>query len=94
MKAFSQAFVSIILALSDLGATAHAQSQGPAPSQLDGFLPINQLPPGEQLPAAPFLIAAYVLIWMLVFGYVWITWRRLSKMEGEFARLANRKRTT
>jgi hypothetical protein len=90
MKLFSRALVFFGLIQSEVG--LFAQSQGTRPSQLDGFVPIDQLPPSEQLPAAPMLIAAYILIWMLVLGYVWITWRRLMKAEGELARFMKSKR--
>jgi CcmD family protein len=56
---------------------------GQAPPGQGEFLPIDQLPPSEQLPAAPLLITAYAFVWIAVFFYVWTVWRRLNKVEAE-----------
>ena len=56
---------------------------GQAPPGQGEFVPIDQLPPGQQLPAAPLLIAAYAFVWLAVFFYVWSIWRRLDKVEAE-----------
>jgi CcmD family protein len=56
---------------------------GQAPPGQGEFLPVDQLPPSEQLPAAPLLIAAYTFAWLAVFFYVWTVWRRLNKVEAE-----------
>ena len=66
-----------------------AQPQG-TPAQPDGFVPVNSLPQVEQLPAAPLVIAAYSLVWVALIGYVWMLWRRLSKVERELADLTRR----
>ena len=63
------------------GAAAAAQ----APAQ-DEFVPIDELPPQEQLPAAPLLIAAYSVAWLAVAGYLFSIWRRLGRVEHELAR--------
>lgn len=62
----------------------------PPSAQLDGFVPIDQLPPREQLPAAPFLITAYVFVWLLLMAYVWTIARRLGKVEREMQTLGRR----
>ena len=41
----------------------------------EGFVPIDQLQPKEQLPAAPLVMAAYSVAWLVIFGYVWSIWR-------------------
>ena len=61
---------------------AAAQQQPPPgtakpPASTDEFVPIDQLPPSEQLPAAPFLIGAYTVAWLAVLVYLWSLWRRL-----------------
>ena len=56
---------------------------GQAPAGQSEYVPIDQLPPGQQLPAAPLLIAAYAFVWVAVFFYVWTVWRRLNKVEEE-----------
>lgn len=49
----------------------------------DEFVPIDQLPPEDRLPAAPFLIAAYTVTLVLLAGYVWLLWRRLATVQRE-----------
>ena len=54
------------------------------------FVPVNQLPPGDQLPAAPLLIAAYAFVWVALMIYLWSIWRRLGKVETELHALEHR----
>ena len=54
------------------------------------FVPINQLPPGDQLPAAPLLIAAYALVWVVLMLYLWSIWRRLGRVEADMRSLEQR----
>jgi CcmD family protein len=54
------------------------------------FVPVSSLPPTEQLPAAPLLIAAYAFVWVAVFVYVWSVWRRLGRVETDMAALQKR----
>ena len=69
-----------------------AQSQ-PAPTpqqqpqQQDEFVPINELPPQDQLPAAPLLIGAYVFVLLALFAYLFSVARRLKTVEHEVQRL-------
>ncbi|MGH2601521.1 MAG: CcmD family protein [Dehalococcoidia bacterium] len=62
------------------GASLERPEQPPAQ---DEFVPVSELPREEQLPAAPFLIAAYAIAWLVVIVYVWRLWRRLSRVERE-----------
>jgi len=62
----------------------------PPPGQSE-FVPINELPPGDQLPAAPLLIGAYAFIWLAVMFYLWSIWRRLNQVETEMHALAQKK---
>ena len=66
-------------------AASFAQQPPPKPAAQDGFVPIDQLAPKEELPAAPLVLAAYAVAWLVVFGYVWSLWRRLQRVEGEIA---------
>lgn len=63
-----------------------AQPQPPA-----DFVPVENAPPGEQIPAMPLLGAAYGFIWVGVLGYVWSLARRLQKVEAELADLESRR---
>lgn len=78
------------LLLAPAGAAGFAAGSGqPQPPQ-EEFVPIDQVPPGDQLPAAPLLIGAYAIVWLVVFGYLWSIWRRLSTVERELTELSGR----
>jgi CcmD family protein len=62
----------------------------PKPAAQDGFVPIDQLAPKEELPAAPLVMAAYAVAWIVPFVYVWSLWRRLNKVEAELADVTRR----
>jgi CcmD family protein len=63
------------------------------PSGQGEFLPVDRLPPADQLPAAPLLIAAYAFVWTAVLFYVWTIWRRLNKIEKDMQALSRRSQT-
>jgi len=65
-------------------------AQQPRRAAQDEFVPIDQLPPDEKLPAARLLIAAYSVAWVLVAGYLWSIWRRLGRVEHEIAEVSRR----
>jgi CcmD family protein len=69
-------FVSLIVLASQV-LTAQA------PASQSEFVPMNSLPPGDQLPAAPLLIAAYAFVWLAVAFYLWTIWARLGRVERE-----------
>jgi CcmD family protein len=66
---------------------AEAQPSDPAQEE---FVPIESVPPEDQLPAAPLLVTAYAIIWILVLGYLWSIWRRMSTVEHELRNLSRR----
>jgi CcmD family protein len=76
----------IVTVLVVVGATLAAQP--PAPP--DGFVPASSLPNQEQLPAAPLVIGAYSVVWLLVLGYLWSIWRRLGRAERDLADVSRR----
>ena len=55
--------------------------------QQEGFTPIEQLPPQDQLPAAPLLISAYVFVVVALFAYVFSVARRLVNVQQQMERL-------
>jgi hypothetical protein len=57
------------------------------PRQQEVFTPIDQLPPQEQLPAAPLLVGAYAFVLLMLFGYVLMVSRRMSAIQTEVNRL-------
>jgi CcmD family protein len=42
------------------------------------------------MPAAPLVIAAYSIAWILLIGYLWSIWRRLTKVQQEIAQVSRR----
>jgi CcmD family protein len=82
---FALAVVSLLLAASRLAA------QPPAPQT--EFIPIDKLPPADQLPSAPLLVAAYAFVWIAVMFYLWTIWRRLNKVEADMRALEQRSAT-
>lgn len=56
----------------------------------DEFIPLDSVPPEDQLPAAPLLVAAYALLWIAVVGYLWSIWRRMMTVERELSDLSKR----
>jgi len=66
---------------------AQAQPSGKDPNQQGEFIPIDQLPPQEQLPAAPLLISAYAFVLIVFFLYVLSLGRRLTNVQRDVDRL-------
>ena len=56
----------------------------------DEFVPLDSVPPEDQLPAAPLLVAAYALLWIAVVGYLWSIWRRMGAVERDLSDLSGR----
>jgi CcmD family protein len=77
-------FAALILLLA-AGSIAAEQPQ--QTEQQKGFAPVSELPPQDQLPAAPLLVSAYAFVWLAVFGYVVSVARRLSVVQRECERL-------
>jgi CcmD family protein len=62
-----------------------AQNQTP-PAQ-DVFVPIDELPPQEQVPAAPMVVAAYSFVWAAFVVYVFSLIKRVKKVEADLRKL-------
>lgn len=71
------------------GGQATFAAQPPEAAQ-DGFVPMSDIPPEDQLPAAPLLVAAYSVVWAIAIGYLWTIWRRLGAVERELADVLRR----
>jgi CcmD family protein len=81
-----------VLSLVFVWAAVSAPAQQPLPqssqpTQQNEFIPIDQLPPQEQLAAAPLLIGAYVFVLAVLFLYVFSVARRLTNVQRELDRL-------
>jgi CcmD family protein len=89
VRRFALATAALVLAGGLLAAAAAAQPQTPPAAQSE-FVPIDELEPQEQLPAAPLVIAAYALAWLAIFLYLWSIWRRLQKVDRELTEVSRR----
>ena len=76
----------LVLSLLIVGlAPVAAQQQPPEPPP--GFVSVDELPPEEQIPAAPLLIGAYSFVGLALFGYLISVARRLGAVQGDLERL-------
>ena len=81
--------LALVLAVAvAFSAPSRAEAQ---PDPVNEFVPIDELPEEDRLPAAPFLIAAYSIVWILAFGYFWLLARRQADVERDLAELARRR---
>ena len=80
----------ILLLAGAIVLTASATVVAIQPPPVEEFVPIGELPEEDRLPAAPFLVSAYSLVWIFAFGYFWMLSRRLSVVERELNDLAKR----
>ena len=60
-------------------------AQPPTTAAQDGFVPMDDVPPEDQMPAAPLVAAAYAAVWAIAVGYLWTLWQRLGAVEAEIA---------
>ena len=77
-----------LVAVMMLGSPALSLAQSPQPPE--GFVPVDQLPGQEELPAAPLVAAAYGVAWIAVLFYVFSIQKRLRAVEREMADVARR----
>jgi CcmD family protein len=80
----------LLAVVPSVAAQGSPQPPPPKPAAQDGFVPIDQLAPKEELPAAPLVMAAYAVAWIVPFVYVWSIWRRLNRVETELADVTRR----
>ena len=83
--------LAAVLALAAVIGWAAPPPAAAQPERVDEFVPIDELPEEDRLPAAPFLIAAYSIVWVLAFGYFWFLTRRQAEVERGLAELARRR---
>lgn len=62
------------------------------PAARDEYVPISELPPDEELPAAPMVIGAYVFVWVAFVGYVFTLVNRTKKLEADLVALERERR--
>jgi CcmD family protein len=88
IAAIARCSVVIVLAVVCWGALpVETTAQPEQQTQVEEFIPFDQLPPTEQIPAARLLIAAYAIVIVVLFLYVLSVARRLSAVQREVERL-------
>jgi len=85
---FCRVFVFLVTA----AAAAPAITIAAQPPPQSEFVPVDEVPPGEQIPAINLVATAYGFVWVVVLGYVWSIARRLQKVEAELADLESRRK--
>ena len=66
-------------------------AQQPPNAGQSGFVPLDSMPPREQIPAAPLLLSSYAFFLVLMLFYLWTIWRRISKVERDMENLERRQ---
>ena len=83
MRMWSRAVGSVLAVLLPVAVWAQEQA--------DGFVPVDPASEiAEKLPAAPMVMTAYALVWLVLIGYVWSLRRRQARVELEIAALRAR----
>jgi hypothetical protein len=68
-------------------------AQQPPNAGQSGFVPLDSMPPREQIPAAPLLLSSYAFFLVLMLFYLWTIWRRIGKVERDMQDLERRQET-
>jgi CcmD family protein len=89
IRRFLAAWLVAVAVLATAWQAAPIAAQATAAAQ-DEFVPLDSLPPDEQLPAAPLVLAAYAMAWMIVLLYLWSIWQRLGRVEREMREVSAR----
>ena len=91
---FLRVFLVTLLLTASTGLSISAQSQPtqPEPQRQDEFVPIDELPPEEQMPAAPMVVGAYAFVWVAFLAYVFTIVKRMRKVEGDLRALEQSRR--
>ena len=73
---------------------ATMMASGLLAQQASDFVPIDPaVEAAERLPAAPMVMGAYALVWLVLIAYVWSLRRRQARIELEIAALRARINT-
>ena len=84
-----------VVVLFSFGALRVATLFAQQPPPKEDWIPLDQLPPAEQMAAAPLLVAAYSVVLIVLFLYLLSVARRLNVVQREVDRLeADVKRTS
>ena len=83
---------TLVVALGAGPAMSHVLNAAEQPQPPKEFVPVDEAPPGEQIPAINLVAAAYGFVWLAVLGYAWSIARRLKTVEAELTQLESKKR--
>jgi hypothetical protein len=86
-RSIAMSFLVVLCLAAPLGAAQAQPPQGRESKQQEVFIPVNQLPPQDQLPAGPLLIAAYSFVLIVFFLYVVSLAKRLTSVQRDVDRL-------
>ncbi|MEO8679570.1 MAG: CcmD family protein [Vicinamibacterales bacterium] len=78
---------ALLIGFLAVGASMAWAQQPPAN---EGFLPLSEVPAGEQIPAISLVASAYGFVWVAFIAYVWSLASRLKKVEREIGQLEQR----
>jgi CcmD family protein len=87
---FAALLITPSAGIAALSSEALVKEEQPQPPK--EFVPVDEVPPGEQIPAINLVAAAYGFVWLAVLGYVWSIARRLKTVEAELIELESRKK--
>ena len=82
--------VASLVAIAVLAGGAPIGARQQPPAGQEGFVPVENLPQQEQLPAAPLVMGAYAVAWVAIFGYLWSIWQRLGRVERDILEVSRR----
>jgi hypothetical protein len=94
MLALAWALTSLGTAIPSLAISVRLAAQNqppPRPAATDEFVPIDELPPQEQVPAAPMVVAAYSFVWIAFLAYVLSLVKRIRKVEADITALETKR---
>ena len=81
---------AVLTTIASLLLTVPALAFQPPPA--GEYVPATPGTATEQLPAAPFVAAAYAFAWLAAMVYLWSVWRRLNKVEADMHALERKSR--
>jgi hypothetical protein len=89
MSTLYRVYVALFLVAASVVMIVAQQQPEPAREQ---YLPVDQLPPSERMPSAPYVIAAYAVVWIVAMFYMWTIWKREGRLEDDMQTLARRQK--
>jgi CcmD family protein len=84
--------LALLAALIAIPAAWPSTTMANQPRPPEGFVPVDGVPPGEEIPALNMVAAAYGFAWVALLGYVWSIAKRLKQVETELSDLESRRK--